>query len=507
MLHYYSSNKNTTLVIVTLRYITLNPKTKYATLITISFILGDYMIQLYKFEVGGYDMIEEREPGLESAFLDELSGLAESNNKINPEYYSRYGVKRGLRNENGTGVLVGLTKVGDVHGYIIDEGEKVPIEGRLTYRGISIEDLVYGFQKEGRFGYEEVCYLLLFGELPTKERLKEFTEVLGSLRTLPDGFIEDMILKAPSKDIMNKLSRSVLAYYSYDPNPDDTSIKNVLRQSIELIAAIPSMIAYGYQAKVHYYDGKSLIIHSPVPELGAAENILYMIRPDNKYTATEAEVLDLALVLHAEHGGGNNSTFATHVVSSAGTDTYSAIATAICSLKGPKHGGANIRVMEMISDIKQNVKDWNDDSEIKDYLTKILNKKAFDGSGLIYGIGHAVYTVSDPRAVLLKKKARELAIEKDRMEEFTLYEKIEDISKQIFLGQGKIMSANVDFYSGFVYNMLNIPCELYTPIFAVSRVSGWCAHRIEQLVSENKIIRPAYKNVETLGEYKDLESR
>lgn len=439
--------------------------------------------------------------------LNKLAYLAEKNGKIDPEYYTMYDVKRGLRNNNGTGVLVGLTQVGDVHGYIIDEGEKTPIDGRLTYRGIDIKDIVNGFESENRFGFEEVCYLLLFGKLPTRSELKQFQEVLGKCRALPEGFVEDMILKAPSNDIMNKLERSVLVCYSYDPNPDDTSVKNVLRQSIELISRFPAMIAYGYQAKAHYFDNKSLYIHSPQPNLSTAQNILHMIRPDNKYTKTEAETLDLALVIHAEHGGGNNSAFATHVVSSTGTDTYSAIAAAVGSLKGPKHGGANIKVMGMMDNIKKNVSNWEDDSAIRDYLVKILRKETFDGSGLIYGIGHAVYTKSDPRAELLKSKAEQLASEKGRIKELNLYKKIEEISKKIFAESGKVISANVDFYSGFVYDMLNIPKELYTPIFATARVPGWCAHRIEQLVSEPKIVRPAYKNVKEAVKYIKLSER
>jgi citrate synthase len=445
-----------------------------------------------------------------STRLDELAKIVEQNNLIEQDYYSKYNVKRGLRNDNGTGVLVGLTKIGDVHGYIIDEGEKVPNEGRLTYRGIDVKEIVDGCFAEKRFGFEEVCFLLLFGKLPNKDAMKEFNELLGSLRTLPYGFTEDMILKAPSKDIMNKLQRSILVAYSYDANPDDISVKNVLRQSIELIARFPSMISYGYQAKAHYYDGKSLFLHSPDPSLGTAQNILHMIRPDNKYTQTEAELLDLAMVLHAEHGGGNNSAFATHVVTSTGTDTYSAIATAVGALKGPKHGGANIKVMEMMDHIKENVVDWKNEDEIEAFLRKILRKEAFDKTGLIYGMGHAIYTISDPRASILREKAKELAIEKNRLDEYRLYRNIEQISIKIFAGHEKNprpIAANVDFYSGFVYDMLNIPRELYTPLFAASRVPGWCAHRIEQLVSEPKIIRPAYKSVSVREAYVPLDGR
>jgi citrate synthase len=448
---------------------------------------------------------------IRASYLDKmavLATLAEENNFIEQQYYTIHDVKRGLRNNNGTGVIVGLTKIGDVHGYVVDEGEKLPAQGRLLYRGIDVKDIVNGFQKDKRFGFEEVCYLLLFGALPTKAESEDFKEILASVRTLPYGFIEDMILKAPSKDIMNKLMRSILVCYSYDKDPDDTAIKNVLRQSIELIARFPSMVAYGYQAKAHYYDFKSLYIHAPQPNLGTAENILYMIRPNNSYTEKEAELLDLAMVLHAEHGGGNNSAFATHVVSSTGTDTYSAIAAAVGSLKGPKHGGANIKVMEMIDYLKSNLKDWNDKSALRDLLNKILSKEAFDGSGLIFGMGHAIYTKSDPRASLLKEKAKELALDKGRMDEYELYRSIESISIDIFRErQNRDIAANVDFYSGFVYDMLNIPRELYTPLFAAARVPGWCAHRIEQLVSEPKIIRPAYKSVSDKVVYTPMEER
>ncbi|CEP67213.1 Citrate synthase, bacterial-type [Moorella glycerini] len=443
-------------------------------------------------------------------YLDRLALLAEKNNYIEPDLYEKYNVKRGLRNSDGTGVLVGLTEIGEVHGYILDEGERIPDQGRLLYRGIDIWDIVKGFQKEGRYGFEEVCYLLLFGELPDRQWLEEFTNLLAENRCLPDGFVEDMILKAPSNDIMNKLARSVLASYSYDKNPDDLSIKNVVRQSIELIARFPIMVAYGYQAKVHFYENQSLYIPLPRKDLSTAENFLYMIRPDNHYTRLEAELLDLALVLHAEHGGGNNSTFTVHVVSSTGTDIYSVIAAAVGSLKGPKHGGANIKVMEMIDDIKANVRDWADEEEIKYYLTKILNKEAFDKKGLIYGLGHAVYTLSDPRAVLLKNKAAELAREKNMEEEFGLYLTIEKVAPELFAakkGTEKIIAPNVDFYSGFVYKMLNIPVELYTPIFAIARISGWCAHLLEELVSGGRIIRPAYKNVIGKRKYIPLEQR
>lgn len=445
-----------------------------------------------------------------SKLMEDLSLLMEQNNQIDSELYTRYNVKRGLRNADGTGVLVGMTEVGDVHSYIIDEGEKIPVEGRLKYRGIDIYELVRGFEEDKRFGFEECCYLLLFGELPDRSRLEEFSRLLSDYRQLPDNFTEDMILKAPSANIMNKLARAVLASYSYDSNPDDTSIKNVLRQCIELIARFPTMAAYGYQAKIHYHDKRSLYIHSPKYGLSTAENILHMIRAASDYTQTEAETLDLALVLHAEHGGGNNSTFATRVVSSTGTDTYSAIAAAIGSLKGPLHGGANAKVLEMMEDIKSHVRNWEDEAEVGRYVEKILRKEAFDNSGLIYGMGHAVYTISDPRAILLKQKAVQLAKEKGMEREFNLYALIERIAPDIFYRvkkSDKVICANVDFYSGFVYNMLNIPEELHTPIFAIARIAGWCAHRVEELVSGGRIIRPAYKNVVGQREYINLDER
>lgn len=441
--------------------------------------------------------------------LDEIS-FKVSNSKIDPSLYERYEVKRGLRNHNGTGVLVGLTDIGEVRGYFMDDNEKIPVEGSLMYRGIDIKEFVKGFQNEDRFGFEEAAYLLLTGELPTLDRLMQFNEILGHYRPLPENFTEDMILKSPSSDIMNKLARTVLVLYSQDPNPDDNSIRNVLRQSVDLLAKFPTLVAYGYQAKSHYYGHTSLYLHSPKPELSTAENLLYMIRPDNYYTKVEAEILDLSLVLHAEHGGGNNSAFVTHVVTSTGTDTYSAIAAAIGSLKGPKHGGANMKVMAMMENIKANLPDWNNRSALREYLLKILRKEAYNNSGLIYGLGHAVYTISDPRAVLLKEKALALAKEKDRLEEFNLYKLVEEVGCEAFQEYKNTnfpISANVDFYSGFVYNMLNIPEELYTPIFAVARISGWCAHRMEELVSAQKIIRPAYKNVSETKSYIPVQNR
>ena len=441
--------------------------------------------------------------------MDELAQLLKER-QIDPELYTKYNVKRGLRNNDGTGVLVGLTEVGDVHSYEIQDGVKKPVEGQLRYRGYGINDLVNNIEQEGRYGFEETCYLLLFGELPTREMLGDFQYLLGEFRALPYGFTEDMILKAPSTDIMNKLTRAVLASYSYDKNPESTDINNVLRQCIELMARFPTMVAYGYQAKIHYHDNQSLYIHNPQPELSTAENILHMIRPDSQYTKAEAELLDLALILHAEHGGGNNSTFVVNVVSSTGTDTYSAIAAAIGSLKGPLHGGANAMVLEMMDNIKENVKDWEDEKEVAIYIEKILKKEAFDGSGLIYGMGHAVYTLSDPRAVLLKEKAIELAKEKGMDKEFNLYALIERLAPGIFYsikGTDKEICANVDFYSGFVYNMLNIPEELHTPIFAIARIAGWCAHRVEELISGGRIIRPAYKSVADEREYVNIDNR
>jgi len=429
---------------------------------------------------------------------------------IDADLYNKYSVKRGLRNSNGSGVLVGLTKVGDVHGYLLDEGEKIADDGILRYRGINVNDIVEGCEIDDRFGFEEVVYLLLFGSLPTEKSLDEFTKYLGTKRKLPQNFTEDMILKAPSGDIMNKLARCVLASYSYDNNPDEVSVENVLRQSFELIARFPAMIAHAYQAKSHYYDGKSLILHAPKEDLSTAENFLHMMRPDNEYTKTEAHLLDLALMLHAEHGGGNNSTFTTHVLSSSGTDTYSAIAAAIGSLKGPKHGGANAKVMGMIDDFKANLTDITDEKQIREHIIKLYRKESYDHSGLVYGIGHAIYTKSDPRAVLLRKNAGILAKEKGMEDELYMYDLIAKNSIELFneiTGKQKDLAINVDFYSGFVYRMLNIPQEVYTPIFAMSRIAGWCAHRLEEIMVSDKIIRPAYKNVYKGKDYISIKDR
>jgi citrate synthase len=432
------------------------------------------------------------------------------NDHIDADLYARYNVKRGLRNADGTGVLVGLTRIGDVHGYIIDEGEMVAVAGKLYYRGVDVEDLVAAAAAEGRYGFEEAVYLLMFGILPNKEQLAEFCALIGNSRLLPPNFAEDSIMKAPSRDVMNKLGRSVLALYSYDEDPENLSPENVLRQCLELIARLPTIVAYSYMAKKHYYDHESLIIHLPEPSCQSAESILSLIRPDQKYTRLEAEILDLALTLHAEHGGGNNSTFAVHLVSSADTDTYAAITAGINSLKGFKHGGANAKVMGMMEDIKQHVAHWDREGEVADYLTKILLGEAYDGSGLIYGQGHAVYTKSDPRAILLRDKAALLAAEKQLTDEFNLYRLIERLVPGVFKqikGSDKEICTNVDFYSGFVYKMLGLPSELYTPLFAVSRVVGWCAHRMEELISGGRIIRPAYKCVQTRSSYKPLGER
>ncbi|MCD8048081.1 MAG: citrate/2-methylcitrate synthase [Clostridia bacterium] len=436
--------------------------------------------------------------------------IAGENYKIEPEEYTKYSVKRGLRNPDGSGVLVGLTRIGEVHGYVMDEGEKKPDVGALRYRGVNVSDIVRACRKEKRFGFEETAYLILFGKLPTRSELDEFTEYLAKRRPLPQNFTEDMILKAPSANIMNKLARSVLAEYSYDDNPDDTSLGNMLRQSIELIARFPVFIAHSYMAKAHYFDGQSLVLHLPKENLSTAENFLHMMRPDSAYTETEAKVLDLTLILHAEHGGGNNSAFATHVVSSSGTDTYSAITAAIGSLKGPRHGGANAKVMGMIDDIKAHISSLTNEKEIREHLIKIINKEAYDRSGLVYGLGHAVYTISDPRAVILEEAAAALAKEKDREDEMELYRIIKRLAPELFAEirkSDKILSPNVDFFSGFVYSMLNISPDVYTPMFAMARIPGWCAHRIEEMTVSSRIIRPAYKSLSTRTSYVPIDKR
>ena len=440
--------------------------------------------------------------------IKELSEKCRANGTIDSELYSKYDVKRGLRDRQGKGVLTGLTEIGEVKSYTIDDGEIIPCEGKLYYHGYDIEKLVDGFMADDRFGFEETIYLLLFGELPTKEKLEDFCELLSDYRSLPTSFVRDVIMKAPSQDMMNTLARSVLTMYSYDENPDDTTLENVLRQSLQLIAVFPLLSVYGYQACRHYWQGRSLFIHTPPKNLSTAEAILYTLRPDKKYTRLEARMLDAALVVHAEHGGGNNSTFTTHVVSSSGTDTYSTIAASLGSLKGPRHGGANKKVVQMFEDMKNKVKDWTNEEEVRAYLKGILNKEEFDRSGLIYGIGHAVYTISDPRTKILKKMIRSLAEEKGKLDELALYEMVERIAPQMLSEKRKrAVSANVDFYSGFIYSMLNLPLELYTPIFAIARIAGWSAHRVEDIINSGKIIRPAYKNVAKHAEYKKLNER
>lgn len=434
-----------------------------------------------------------------------------SGGRIEPQLYVEHKVNRGLRDLNGKGVLTGLTEISEIVSKKIVNGEEVPCKGKLYYRGYDIEDLVSGFMRDNRFGFEETVYLLLFGSLPSAAELKAFDETLSSYRSLPDSFVRDIIMKAPSANSMNSLARSVLTLYSYDNNPDDTSIPNVLRQCLQLIATFPMLAVYGYNSYNYYICGnKSFFIHEPLPQLSTAENLLHMLRLDSKYTPLEAKILDLALVLHAEHGGGNNSTFTTHVVSSSGTDTYSAVAAALGSLKGPKHGGANIKVRAMFDDIKANVKDWADEDEIERYITKILHKEAFDRAGLVYGIGHAVYSVSDPRATVFRSFVKSLSEEKGLNREYKLYSAVERIAPRLIAGERKMykgVSANIDFYSGFVYEMLGLPPELYTPLFAVARIAGWSAHRIEELVNAGKIIRPAYMSVQPRREYKAMELR
>ncbi len=429
--------------------------------------------------------------------------------RIDPNLYEEYSVKRGLRDSNGRGVLTGLTEVSDVNGFKVVDGNRVPMPGKLYFRGYPVEELVSGAGGTNH-GFEEITFLLLFGDLPTKEELSAFMEVLGELRQLPESFNRDVIMKAPSRDMMNVLQKCVLTLYSYDEDPNNLDIKNVLMQSLKLIAQLPVMAAYGYQAYRHYYLEKSLVIHRPKPELSTAENLLRLLRTDGKYTELEAKVLDVCLIIHAEHGGGNNSTFTTHVLTSSGTDTYSTIAASLGSLKGPRHGGANIKVQQMFNDLKENVRDWENEDELKSYLQGLLDKRGFDHSGLIYGMGHAVYSESDPRAVILKSYAKKLAEEKEFYDEFALYDRVERIASELIAKNRKIFKgvcANVDFYSGFVYSMLKIPTEIFTPIFAISRISGWSAHRIEELVNNGKIIRPAYKYVGTHQEYLPLDKR
>lgn len=450
----------------------------------------------------------ELDPKRDKEF-DEFVKYCMMSGVINQNLYVEYDVKRGLRDSDGKGVLTGLTEISDVNAYEMVDGTKIPADGSLYYQGYNVMDLVNGFESR-RYAFEETTYLLLFGELPNKSQLEHFINILGDLQELSGDFVRDVIMKAPSENIMNALQKSILTLYSYDANPENIEVSNVLRQSLQLIGKMPLISVYAYHAYRHFVMDDSLIIRNPDKNCSTAENILRMLRPDGKYTELEAKVLDVALVLHAEHGGGNNSTFTTHVVTSSGTDTYASIAAAIASLKGPKHGGANLKVQQMFADIKEHVKDWTDEDALRTYLSKILSKEAFDGAGLIYGMGHAVYTLSDPREVILKKYAKSLAEEKGLMDEFNLYDKVETLAADLISHQRntfKPVCANVDFYSGFVYTMLGIPEELFTPMFAISRISGWCAHRLEELVNKGKIIRPAYKYVGIHKEYYPIADR
>ena len=442
--------------------------------------------------------------------LQDLSEKFRLHNQVPPDLYTRYRIKRGLRNADGTGVLVGASRLGNVHGYIVNEGEREPIEGRLTYRGYNVYDLIHGLEQENRFGFEEVGYLLMCGELPTRSQLSDFQHTIGLERALPDNFTEDMIMRAPSRDIMNKLAGATLALYSYDANPDATTVENIMRQGISLMAKFPVIISHAYQAKRRYFDGDSMFLHVPDPERSTAENILHLVRPDGQVADDEAKLLDRCLILHAEHGGGNNSSFTVRVTSSSGTDTYSAIAAAVSSLKGPRHGGANLRVVRQFDEMKANISNWTDEDEVAAYLRKIMDGEAGDGSGLIYGMGHAIYTLSDPRAMALKKAARPLADRKGFSAEMDLIELVEKLTPAIFRekkGIDKPMCANVDMYSGLVYKMLGLPKSLYTPLFATARIVGWMAHRLEEVTTGGKIIRPAYKPLGKPVRYVNLDDR
>lgn len=439
-----------------------------------------------------------------------LANMSREAGIIDTELFTKYDVKRGLRDLNGKGVLAGLTNISDVRANKIVDGVQIPTPGQLFYRGYNVEDLVNGFAKNSNFGYEEATYLLLFDKLPNSEELESFKTLLAGYRSLPTSFVRDIIMKAPSNDMMNTLARSVLTLYSYDDRADDTSLPNVLRQCLQLISLFPLLSIYGYQAYSHYHDGKSLFIHQPMAELSTAENILHILRPDSQYTPLEAKILDIALILHMEHGGGNNSTFTTHVVTSSLTDTYSAIAAAIGSLKGPRHGGANIKVVKMFEDMKKEVSDWSNEGQVGDYLIKLLHKEAFDHAGLIYGVGHAVYSTSDPRANIFKSFVKRLSEEKGLQDEFALYSLVERLAPEIISKERQMykgVSINVDFYSGFVYHMLNLPMELYTPIFAIARIAGWSAHRMEELANNGKIIRPAYKPIGSDRVYVSMDDR
>ena len=449
-----------------------------------------------------------------SAVTPQISKMASlcENNRVDPDLYKKYDVKRGLRDLNGKGVLTGLTQISEIISSKNVNGEMVSCDGELYYRGIDVHNLVEGFSSEGRFdGFEEASYLLLFGKLPNKSELNEFKTILtGYKTTMPKNFVRDIIMKKPSDDIMNNLTRAILNLYAYDNNATDLSIPNVLRQSLELISLFPVLAVYSYNAKKYYNDNGSLVIHRPLPHYSTAQNILHMLRADSSFTDLEARILDVALVLHAEHGGGNNSTFTTHVVTSSGTDTYAAMAAALSSLKGPKHGGANIKVVQMFNDIKKHVKNWDDEEALTAYIDKILNKEAFDGAGVVYGMGHAVYSISDPRAQIFKGYVEQLSVEKHKEKEFKLYSDVERIAAKLISEQRHIykgVSANIDFYSGFVYTMLNLPSELYTPLFAIARISGWSAHRIEELTNASKIIRPAYRCVKDRSDYIPMDER
>ena len=444
-------------------------------------------------------------------FIESLCGEFQKHNYIDPALYEHIDVKRGLRNADGTGVMAGITQIGSVQGYYIQDGERLPMEGRLIYRGIDVEELIQGFMAEGRFGFEETAYLLLFGTLPTRQRLQDFNAVLSELRPLPPNFTEDMILRVPGRDVMNRLGRCVLALYCYDPEPEAQDLPNELRRALQLVARCPMIVAHSYAAKRHYFDNDSLYLHRSQDGLSLAENFLHAMRHDKHFTPDEARLLDLCMVLHAEHGGGNNSVFACRVLSSSGTDIYAAISAAVGSLKGPRHGGANKKVMEMFRYIQEGVSDWKDDGQVRDFLQKLLCREAGDRSGLIYGMGHAIYTLSDPRAKLLKRFAKDLADQKGMLPEFELVESVERLAPQVIndhRGQNKPVCANVDLYSGLVYKMLDIPEELYTPLFAMARMVGWCAHRVEEVYNPgNKIIRPAYKAVAPLQPFVPLDQR
>ncbi len=446
----------------------------------------------------------------DAAFFESLCQQFQANSHIDPSDYERFHVKRGLRNADGTGVVAGVSEIANVRGYYIQDEERLPMPGQLLYRGIDLQELIQGFTSEERFGYAETAYLLLFGALPTREQLSGFEAFLDANHDLPPMFTEDMILKAPSPDVMNKLGRGVLTLYSYDDNPEDMTLSSELRRAMVLIARAPQMVAHAYAAKRHYYDNESLYLHRAQPGLSMAENFLWAVRHDNKFTPEEARLLDLCMVLHAEHGGGNNSTFTCRVLTSSGTDLYAAISAAVGSLKGPRHGGANKKVMEMFGHIKEGVKDWADEEEVAHYLNRLMDKEVGDKSGLIYGMGHAIYTLSDPRAVILKKFARSLAQTKGMLEEFQLYEAVERLTPQVMTqrGQKKVVCANVDLFSGFVYQMMGIPMELYTPLFAMARMVGWCSHRLEELFTPGgRIIRPAYKVVAPLRPFVPLDQR